>query len=114
MFRAGAKVANVPVEQPDDARLTDAHPAAEWHLDADFLAGVHQRRCPVHADRLLTARELNRAALTMCSGLRHREALQMELPGDTRGRPHPLGVVQHALPPARPGLALTLFRTLTH
>ena len=44
VFGAGTKVADVPIEQPDYARLTDAHPAAEWHLDADALAGLHQRR----------------------------------------------------------------------
>ena len=36
----------------------------------------------------------------------HREPLQVQPLGDARRRPHPLGRVEHALRPARPGLTV--------
>jgi hypothetical protein len=39
---SGPEVADVPRFQRQDACLADAHPAAEWHLDADFLAGFQK------------------------------------------------------------------------
>src|SRR3954453_14737174 len=96
----------MPIDQAHDARLADAHPAAERHLDADVLTGLHQRRRAVHGDRLLTARELHRAALTVRGSLRYREPLEMKTVVDTGRMPNPLRVVEHALGATGPGVPL--------
>src|SRR5260370_1420958 len=82
------EVADVAFEQPDHARLTDAHPAAEWHLDADALAGLHQGCRPVHGERLLTACERHRAAMAVRPGFRRREALEVEPVSDAARMPN--------------------------
>ena len=46
------------------------------------------------------------------AALRHREPLQVQPVADARRRPHPLGLVEHALRPAGPGLAFAPVRHL--
>jgi hypothetical protein len=90
---AGSEVADVPRFHRQNARLADAHPAAERHLKPTFSPASKSEVAP--SDSLVGNRKGDRATLAALVGTGDGEPLHVQVVSQPGVVPHLLDGVQH-------------------